>query len=194
MEEYFRVDNFARSIPFNIRIGIPLYANIAEEHDKITRARNSFKQTMSGIKKLLKRKIDVEIRIVVLKKNYRLLADIAKFIVREIPMVKMVNFMALEMLGNSYKNRDEVWVNFEDVKDYLYNACAILIEAGIITNLYNFPLCNLDERLYSLAHKSITDYKVRYKSECEKCKAKEVCGGFFFSTINVKDIKVKPIE
>lgn len=59
--------------------------------------------------------------------------------------------------------------------------------------MYNFPLCNLDERLYSIAHKSITDYKIRYKEQCENCLVKEQCGGFFNSTINVKDIEVKPI-
>lgn len=188
------VDEFVRSIPSNIRVGIPIYADNEEEHDGITRAKNSFKQTVSGIKKLLERKVGIEIRIVVLKKNYMILEDIARFIIKEMPSIKMVNIMALEMLGNSYKNKDEVWVSFDEVKRYLYNACTILIKAGIITNLYNFPLCNLDERLYSLAHKSITDYKVRYREECENCKAKEICGGFFFSTINVKNIKVKPIK
>ena len=143
---------------------------------------------------MIERNVDIEIRIVVLKKNYQLLENIANFIVKEIPEVKMVNIMALEMLGNSFKNRDEVWINFEETKEYLYKACTRLIKSGIITNLYNFPLCNLDKRLYSLNHKSITDYKVRYKDECEECKAKDICGGFFFSTINMKDIKVKPIK
>lgn len=67
------------------------------------------------------------------------------------------------------------------------------MKAGILTNLYNFPLCNIDERLYSIAHKSITDYKIRYKEQCENCLGKKQCGGFFNSTINVKDIEVKPI-
>ena len=87
--------------------------------------------------------------------------------------------MALEMTGNAYKNREQVWINFKEVKEYLYKACITIIKAGIIVNLYNFPLCNLDERLYSIAHKSITDYKIRYKEQCEECLAKENCGGFF---------------
>ena len=40
---------------------------------------------------------------------------------------------------------------------------------------------------------SITDYKIRYKEECEKCDLNKMCGGFFASTINMKDIKVHPI-
>ncbi len=182
------------SLPQYIRIAIPIYADNENLHDKITRAKGSFKQTIVGIKKLIERDVDIEIRIVVLKKNYQHLEDIANFIVKEIPQAKMVNIMALEMTGNAYKNREQVWINFDEVKEYLYRACITLIESGMITNLYNFPLCNLDERLYSLAHKSITDYKIRYKDQCEECLAKGSCGGFFNSTINFKDIEVKPIK
>lgn len=188
------VNKIKENIPENIRIAIPLYADNEKLHDEITRVHESFKQTIIGINKLIERKIDVEIRIVVLKKNYNQLENIAKFIAREIPKVKIVNIMALEMTGNAYKNREQVWINFEEVKEELYKASLILLKAGIITNLYNFPLCNLDERLYSISHKSITDYKIRYKEECEECLVKEQCGGFFNSTINVKDIVVKPIK
>lgn len=182
------------NIPDNIRIGVPLYADNQKLHDSITRAKGSFKQAILGIKNLIKENIDVEIRIVVIKQNYKYLYDIAKFIVKEIPNTKMVNIMALEMSGNAYKNREKVWVEFEELKKYLNDACVKLISSGIITNLYNFPLCMLDEKLYSIAHRSITDYKVRYKEECEECNAKENCGGFFNTTINVENIKVKPIR
>lgn len=82
----------------------------------------------------------------------------------------------------------------DKVKEHLYKASIILIENGITTNLYNFPLCCIDERIYTIAHKSITDYKVRYKKECENCLIKKECGGFFNSTIKLKDIRIKPIK
>lgn len=187
------VDKIKENIPLNTRIAIPVYSDSEKIHDEIIRVKGGFKQTIVGIKKLLERDIDVEIRIVVLKKNYNYLENIAKFIVKEIPKVKMVNIMALEMTGNAYKNREKVWIGFEKVSKNIHQACLILLKAGIITNLYNFPLCNIDQSLFSIAHKSITDYKIKYKEECNKCKVKEKCGGFFNSTINVKDIKVKPI-
>lgn len=182
------------NLPSKIRFAIPIYADNEKLHDEITRVEGSFKQAIIGIKKLLSRNVDIEIRVVVQKKNYKYLNDIAKFITRELPNVKMVNFMGLEMLGNSLRNKDQVWVNYLEFKDYLYDASLTIIKSGIMVNLYNFPLCNLDERLYGLASKSITDYKVKYKEECNNCKAKDTCGGFFQSTINMKDIKVKPIE
>ena len=47
-------------------------------------------------------------------------SNIAKFIVENIPQVKMVNIMALEMTGNAFKNKEKVWINFSDVNDYLF--------------------------------------------------------------------------
>ena len=102
--------------------------------------------------------------------------------------------MALEVMGNAYKNREDVWIDFEKVQKSLYSACIYLIKNGILVNLYNFPLCNINEKLYSISHKSISDYKVRFKEECEGCLLKNMCGGFFNSTINVKSIKVNPIK
>ena len=49
--------------------------------------------------------------------------------------------------------KEELWINFDEVSKYLYNACLTIIKAGIMVNLYNFPLCNLDRRLYSIARK-----------------------------------------
>ncbi len=187
-------NKIAEVVPSNIRVAIPIYADNEKLHDEITRAKESFNQAVNGIKNLINRNIDVEIRIVALKKNYEQLEQIAKFIVREFPHTKIVNIMALEMMGNAYKNKDLVWVDFKDIKKYLYNACLTIIRSGIITNLYNFPLCNIDEKLYSLSRKSITDYKVRYKDGCDTCLIKENCGGFFNSTINIKDISIKPIK
>ena len=192
VKEY--TEKIAEVVPNNVRFAIPIYAGEPKLHDEITRVPGSFKQAIAGIHNLMNKNIDIEIRIVVLKKNYKELENIAKFIVKNMPQVKMVNIMALEMTGNAFKNKDQVWINFTDESDYLYKACMRLIANGIVTNLYNFPLCCIDERLYSISRTSITDYKVRYKEQCEECDAQDCCGGFFSSTINIKDITIKPIK
>ena len=38
-----------------------------------------------------------------------------------------------------------------------------------------------------------TEYKIRYKEECANCEIKDLCGGFFFSTMHFEDITVRPI-
>lgn len=181
-------------LPQRFRFGIPLYSSNPTIHDEITRASGSFYQSSLAIKKLIESGIDVEIRIVVLKKNYKVLNDLANYISSNFYQVKMVNFMALEVLGNCLKNKDDVWIDFEEVNPYLKEACITLINNGIEVNLYNFPLCKIDKTLISLCNNSITDYKIKYKEECNNCSAKEYCGGFFSSTINLCEIKVEPFE
>ncbi|MBR2247941.1 MAG: His-Xaa-Ser system radical SAM maturase HxsC [Clostridia bacterium] len=188
------VDKFKSVVPKYTRVGIPLYADEPELHDSITRADNSFKQAVCGIKKLLNRGIDVEIRIVVQKLNYKILDKIARFICNEIPTITMVNIMSLEMCGNAIINKNQIWVDYEDIKEPVYKACLELIKHGIIVNLYNFPLCALDERVYAFAVKSISDYKVRYREECSGCTLKKECGGLFNSTINLKEARIKPVK
>ena len=81
----FSVGNYTEKIskvtPNNIRFAIPIYASQSKLHDEITRVQGSFKQALTGIYNLINKNIDVEIRIVVLKKNYNELENIAKFIV-----------------------------------------------------------------------------------------------------------------
>ena len=180
------------ALPYHTRFGIPLYSSNKEIHDNITRGKDSFLQTTKAIKKLLDENIEVEIRTVILKKNYKELPKLAEYISKNFPKIEMVNFMALEVLGNCLKNKNEVWIDFEEISEDLLKASTILIKNGIKVQLYNFPLCKIDSKLVSLSSNSITDYKVRYKKECENCKAKSECGGFFFSTVNLNDIKVNP--
>lgn len=192
VEKY--TEKISEVVPNNTRFAIPIYAGEPQLHDEITRVPGSFRQAVVGIHNLINKNIDIEIRIVVLRKNYKELKNIANFIVKNIPQVKIVNIMALEMTGNAFKNKEQVWVNFSDISIYLYKACMELIENGIMTNLYNFPLCCIDKRLYSISRKSITDYKICYKEQCEECTAQDWCGGFFNSTINIKDVIIKPIK
>ena len=188
------VNKFCAVAPTNIRVGIPIYADTAELHDEITRVKESFIQAACGIRKLLNRKIDVEIRIVVQKKNYKILDKIAKFISEEFPDITMVNIMSLEMCGNAMVNKKDVWVDYDKTKEFVYKACYELVKHGIFVNLYNFPLCALDERVYAFAVKSISDYKVRYREECNLCVLKNECGGLFNTTIGLKEAKIKPIK
>ncbi|GEA31254.1 His-Xaa-Ser system radical SAM maturase HxsC [Clostridium diolis] len=189
----FHYENYTREFikhsPNNMIIGIPLHSHRKEIHDDITRANGSYVQTVSGMKNLLKHKQLVEIRVVINKLNYLDLVNIAEMISTEFPNCHRVNFMAMEILGNAYMNLDEVWVDFEDFKEQLEKACMILLSKGIRSYIYNIPLCYIDKKFWSISKRSITEYKVRYGEECEGCKVKEKCGGFFFSTKKFKKLK-----
>lgn len=180
-------------IPRGIRFAIPLHSSDEFIHDGITQSKGSFRQTDRGIKNLLQSMQKVEIRIVLSKKNIDTVIETAEYIISNYSGVFCVNFIGMEMMGNAAVNREELWLDYEDVFIKAKPAIDKLVEAGIDVQLYNFPLCAVDRGYWPIAAKSITDYKIRFMDECDGCSVKEICGGFFFSTKQVMQPKVKPI-
>ena len=183
---------FKEVIPNRFALAIPLYSCISEKHDSITRAKNSFIQSVSGIKNLMN-SIDIEIRVVVMKQNYKEIPQIAKFIVSELPYVKKVSFMGLELMGNAAINKDLLWIDYIETNKYIKLAVKQLIEFGILPQIYNYPLCGVSSDLWNICCRSISDYKVEYFKECDLCSLKSICGGMFTSTISGKKAMPHPI-
>ena len=184
---------FIKNKPNKMKVAIPIYGYNAESHDSITQTKGSFEQMVKGIHNLLSYKMDIEVRIVISKLNINLMQEIADFIVRNFKGIVVVHFMAIEMLGNAAKNSDLVWIPYEDIFDYIRKPIVTIIKAGIDVELYNFPLCTVQQDFWGLCKKSISEYKVKYTEECNKCKVKSLCGGMFDSTMNFCHFKPKPI-
>ena len=191
VEEYRKA--FLESLPNHFRVGIPLYGTDAKSHDAITQAPGSFEQTTAALK-AIQFQTEVEIRIVVMSFNFKQLPLIAQYIASNLPGIHIVNFMGMELLGSAAINRDKLWVDYSDTVPYLEKAILILLKAGIDSRIYNYPLCSLPEKLWSLSEKSISDYKVLFRPECDACTVKQYCGGFFFSTIQYEKVKINPIK
>lgn len=173
------------------KIEIPIHSADKEKHDYIAGCKGSFEQTMRGIANLLKNGVEVGIRIVVSKLNYRELNPIIQEVKRRFPEIKYINIMGMEILGNAWKNKEIVWEEFENIKPYVEKAVEQSFSCGIEPGLYNFPLCLFEKKYWYCYKNSITDYKIRYFTECEECKEKSECGGFFFSTFRRTNYKVR---
>lgn len=183
---------FLEGIPTHFRLAVPLYGSNALDHDTITRAAGSFEQTLYALSHL-QRHLDLEIRIVIMSNNYQKLPQIAEFITNKLPFTYTVSLMGMELLGNAAVNRFDLWIDYESTIPYVSEAIKILLTAGIDARIYNYPLCCVPSNLWSITVKSITDYKIRYKDECEMCLQKDLCGGFFFSTLHFENPPVYPI-
>ena len=101
--------------------------------------------------------------------------------------------MAMEMMGNAMINREKVWQDLRVVSSQAKAAIDYLVLHGIDVRLYNFPLCYIDKKYWPLAKQSITSYKIRYLEKCNDCKVRDVCGGWFNSTMYVIKPEVYPI-
>ncbi|BCN31079.1 His-Xaa-Ser system radical SAM maturase HxsC [Anaeromicropila herbilytica] len=179
------LEQFLHSIPPKIVLGIPLHGYNANTHDNITNASGSFLETTIALKKLLKKEVPVELRIVVSKLNAQFISKIADLIIKEFSSVFCVKIMGLEMLGNAAKNESDVWISYIEAFKASKEAILNLIKNGIDVGLYNFPLCSVDQKFHMLCMKSITDYKVRFTEECTECTLRDACGGVFAGTIRM---------
>nr|WP_295305837.1 His-Xaa-Ser system radical SAM maturase HxsC [uncultured Blautia sp.] len=173
------------------KIEIPIHSASGEKHDFIAGCQNSFIQTIAGIHNLLDGGVEIGIRIVVSKLNYTELNSIVDFIHYEFPDIKYINLMGMEVMGNAWKNREMVWEELENLKPYLQGTLVRCFKWGIEPRLYNFPLCLFDQKYWYNYRKSISDYKIRYFEDCEKCREREQCGGFFASTFHHTKYKVR---
>jgi len=190
-DDYY--DSIINIVKDKARFAIPLYGYDSNTHDTITQSERSFIQTDKAIKKLINNKKSIEIRIVVTKNNYTYLKDIADYICKNYKGIEVVNFMAMETMGEAAKNISKVWMDYEECFKASKDAIKTLVGNGIDVALYNFPLCKVDKAFWPICERSISDYKVSYLEECSNCSVKELCGGIFKSTSILTKMKVKPI-
>jgi His-Xaa-Ser system radical SAM maturase HxsC len=186
-------ERLCKTIPDNTVLGIPLHGSSPETHDAITRVKNSFIQTVQGIKQVLALGIKVELRLVVCKLNVEDYINIAHFIVKEIPKIAYISIMATEMTGNAYTNRESVWMPYREAFEKIYPAVRYLFEHEIDVKLYNFPLCTVRRDVWSLCEKSISPDKIRYAEVCKDCAYRDACGGIFSGTFLLERDELKAI-
>ena len=160
-------------------LGIPIYSASSQTHDYIVQADAAFDETIRGILNLKTYGQQVEIRVVIHRQNYQHLRILAEFIARNLTFVDHVALMALEMTGFAKANIDALWIDPFDYREQLYEAASLLDDFVLRTSIYNHQLCTLDDRIWPLARKSISDWKNEYEPECAGCSVQDQCGGFF---------------
>lgn len=166
---------------FDMMIGIPIYSDVSTIHDYVVQSDGAFDETICGILNLKRYGQKVEIRIVVHRQTYARLPQLAEFLVRNLTFVDHVALMGLEITGFTRANLDSLWIDPVDYQAELYRAVSFLADSRMHVSIYNHQLCVLDKRLWQFARKSISDWKNEYMPECEGCREKENCGGFFAS-------------
>lgn len=165
----------------DLMVGVPLYADIPEEHDYVVQARGAFDQTIAGILNLKRARVRVELRFVIQAQTQAGLPAFATFVARNLRFVDHVALMGLELVGFAKANLDLLWVDPIDYREELKAAAGTLIRAGLRTSIYNLPLCVVPDTLHSICRKSISDWKNHFCEECHGCARRADCGGLFAS-------------
>ena len=164
----------------NLQIDIPLFSDIAEEHNAIVGA-PTFYKTVRGLYNLASFRQKIGIRIVIHKKTYKRLPQFAEYIYHNFPFVSQVAFMQMETAGLAKDNLEDLWIDPFEYNKELREAVLLLANRGMNPYIYNSQLCILPEDIRCFAVQSISDWKDIYLPECEGCSLKGECGGFFES-------------
>lgn len=176
-----------------LSVGIPLYSDIAEEHDYIVGVQGAFQETMQGLYNLAKKGINIEIRTVILRQNYKKLRNIAEYIYHNIPFVSHVAFMGMEYHGNAETNYDLVSIDPVDYKQQLYEAVREFVRYDMYVDVYNLPLCLVDSKIKEFCRDSISTWKKSFLPQCSECSCKNQCSGVFETSFKHSE-NIKPIR
>lgn len=177
----------------DLQIDIPLFSDIAEEHNRIVGA-NTFYKTVQGLYNLALFRLRIGIRIVIHKQTYKRLPQFADFIYHNFPFVSQVAFMQMETIGLAKKNFEELWIDPYDYNKELREAVLLLADRGMKPYIYNAQLCVLPEDIRCYAQQSISDWKDIYLTECEECVLIGKCAGFFESNRQIHSAHIKKVD
>lgn len=176
----------------NIDFEIPLYSDINDDHNNIVNC-NGFYKTIKGIYNLYLFKQNVSLRNVILKLNYERLPQYAEFIYRNLPFIQHIAFMQMETRALALKNIDDIWIDPYLYQSELEESINMLNQRQIKISIYNAQLCILNKTLWKYARKSISLWKNIYLKECEQCKRRNDCAGFFETSNEIHSKYIKPL-
>ena len=177
----------------DLQIDIPLFSDIAEEHNRIVGAKTFYK-TVQGLYNLALFHQRIGLRMVIHKQTYKRLPQFADFIYHNFPFVVQVAFMQMETTGLAKENFEELWIDPYDYNEELREAVLLLADRGMKPYIYNAQLCVLPEDIRCYAQQSISDWKDIYIPECDGCVLKGQCAGFFESNRQAHSTYIKKIE
>lgn len=185
--------NLAKCCHNDLQIDIPIYSDIASEHNRIVGAKTFYK-TVKGLYNLALFHQKIGLRIVIHKQTYKRLPKIAEYLYRNFPFVSQIAFMQMETIGLAKDNLNDLWIDPYDYNQELREAVLLLADRGMKPYIYNAQLCVLPEDIRCYAQQSISDWKDIYMPECEGCLLKGQCAGFFASNKEIHSKHIKKIE
>ena len=128
-----------------------------------------YSSAMQSIQNLAILQQNIELRIVISKKNYSRLLQISEFVYRNFPFVQHIAFMGMEIIGYAHENLLELDISPNEYNQNLLDAIQFLNRRHMNASIYNVPFCLIDKRLWRFIRNSISAWKQNYTNECNLC-------------------------
>lgn len=159
---------------------IALHGPDARTHDAVAGVRGAFAQTVKGLHNLLELapSLNLEVRIILTKKNAAALPRTLKFLLREFPDTARysVTVIHYEIEGMSETNHKSVGLRFS-VSSRVLGRALPLIRRFTDLRLYHFPLCVVAPELRPLCRVTLPPEDRTYPPVCKGCAARRRCLG-----------------
>ncbi len=174
---------------------IALHGCCSEQHDFLTRAKGSFKQTVRGIKNLKSLGALVLTNTVMTKPNYRNAPEIARLLVKI--GVDQFQLAFVHPMGNAWENFDNIVPCISLAAPYIKKGLQIGIDAGKRVMAEAMPYCLMQGYEDYIAEKVIPETEIRGAKhqntrnftrqrqvygkakfpQCKECKYDTICEG-----------------
>lgn len=169
----------ALKAPLNTCYCISIHGDTPGLAESIMGCSGGWDKALMGLVNLAKLQQQIEIRLVLTKKNVAYMRSIVEFFYRNFPFVSHVALMGQEIVGEAENNYEQIWVEPRDYQDALQTSLDYLAAMDVNVSVYNVPLCLLSEKYHKFAARSISDWKQEYREICGRCSKREGCCGFF---------------
>jgi His-Xaa-Ser system radical SAM maturase HxsC len=166
----------------NITFGIPLYSSRQAVHDHLVGSRGAFDETVRGLINAGNLGVNIELRFIPTKENYRDLPHVVEYVGRVLSNINQISIMGLESVGWARKNWDELFTPSEVYSSHLLESVEAASRSGLNVVIFNYPLCHLPSELWGYSAQSISDWKNYYPEACALCHKKSLCAGYFSSS------------
>ncbi|MCD6247568.1 MAG: radical SAM protein [Candidatus Diapherotrites archaeon] len=172
-----------------VKAGVTIFNIALPSHkenicDQITQTKGLFEKRIVGIKNLLALGANVRITLVICTLNQDHLYEYTKFVHRNFPGIKILEFNTVKLRGRCLENK---WLvpNLNDLDAELYKAMAYCDKEKINLLVDGVPLCHMQGfEKYSVDLRKIISSKVsRLHAEkekakaCNRCSLRELCLG-----------------
>lgn len=202
-----------------IHFEIALHSTKEENHDKITRVKGSWRQTMAGINNLLNFGAkSLNFKVVISRLNYKNLPEIVKL--AKSLGIRQVDIAFPHGMGNALKYWYEIVPRYSEIKEFILEAAKVSKESGVKVTFEAIPFCFLrgyedcvSETTYleeflegeTTELRQVGDPIMDWQKErlsikakapqCKKCKYFFVCEGVWMEYIELYGSKeFKPIK
>lgn len=163
----------------NLQIAVSLHGYNSQTHDRVTLAKGSFAQTVSGIANILKYRNSFQgltIRLVITKLTCEYVYKILDFISGNFPKVDKVAVMFMEIEGWAEKNIELVGLTYKEWQRQL-SLIRPRIKNFRQLQFYHFPLCTITVDLWKYVWRTLSKHELTFSSQCKECWCKKYCLG-----------------